>query len=186
MKRVPTIFLYFENSLAASKKYFEKILLPWYHNIQQSNTSENDHCAQLLIFLQWRCPQGGSPGRGRADLGDSSFRVRLTPELNFSAEKLSQLISWDQIEVTEPCFTAGMSASGIKNIVDCPLEVPPFPSHTQSTERCVKLTTEAAANVAGQEARDRYIKSKIKHRHILPKFRTKNDILTTFVWRMFS
>ena len=78
-------------------------------------------------------------------------------------------------------MTAGMSTSRIKNIVDCPLEVPPFPSHTQSTERCVKLTTEAAANVAGQEARDRYIKSKIKHRHILPKFRTKNDILTTFV-----
>ena len=56
---------------------------------------------------------------------------------------------------------------------------PKFCSHTQSTERCVKLVTEAAAKVCGQEARDGYIRARVRHREAMSTFDNK-DILATF------
>ena len=44
----------------------------------------------------------------------------------------------------------------------------------------VKLVTESAAAVAGQEARDGFIRARIHHRDDMPQFRTKADIMATF------
>ena len=118
--------------------------------------------------------------RGEQEYGDNSVRVRTNPKLYFNALKLIDLICWKETKVEEPIFTTGLSENEIVQLKVSPLSVPNFSCHTQSTERCVKLTTEAAAAVAGQTARHQYIKARNLHKQILPKFKTKNDILKTF------
>ena len=51
---------------------------------------------------------------------------------------------------------------------------PKFPYHTQSVERCVKLT-KAAGSVAGVKAREGFIAAKLDSRKIMPKFNSKKD-----------
>ena len=114
------------------------------------------------------------------EFGDNSVRMRITPKLNFSAVKLSDLIVWKETKIEEPVFTTDLSRYEISQLRYRPLSVPPFSCHTQSTERCVKLTTEAAAAVAGTEARDLYIKARNIHRKLIPSFKSKRDILKTF------
>ena len=118
--------------------------------------------------------------RGDNAFGDRSVRPRRIPKLNFSAEKLQDLIEWKKGEVYEPIFTSKMSSDDLQVLYGQPLNVPPFKNHTQATERCVKLVTEASASVCGQEARDKYIKSRVTHREQLKKFRNKQDFMSTF------
>ena len=73
-----------------------------------------------------------------------------------------------------------MTRAEIKAFLDKPYDPPKFSCHTQSTERCVKLVTEAASAVCGQEARDGYIRARIHHREAMPIFTTKKHILATF------
>ena len=112
-------------------------------------------------------------------MGDSSARPRRIPKLNFSAETLQDLIEWKTGEVFEPVVTAKMTKNEICMLLDVPLDVPPFKNHTQATERCVKLVTEAAAAVCGQEARDRYIKSRVGHRAEIKSYKNKKDFMST-------
>ncbi|KAF0297732.1 hypothetical protein FJT64_004840 [Amphibalanus amphitrite] len=118
--------------------------------------------------------------RGDSEFGDVSVRPRITPKLNPSASSLTNLISWQPDEVYEPVFTCHMPTSDIKIFADSPYRPPKFCSHTQSTERCVKLVTEAAAEVCGQEARDGYIRARVRHREAMSAFDSKKDILATF------
>ena len=117
--------------------------------------------------------------RGDNDMGDSSARPRRIPKLIFSAETLQDLIEWKTGEVFEPVITAKMTKNEIRMLLDVPLDVPPFKNHTQATERCVKLVTEAAAAVCGQEARDRYIKSRVGHRAEIKSYKNKKDFMST-------
>ena len=73
-----------------------------------------------------------------------------------------------------------MTKEELKECLDRTFKVPKFSIHTQSTERCVKLVTEAAASVVGQERRDGFIRSRIHHREQMPVFRTKEQIMNTF------
>ena len=118
--------------------------------------------------------------RGSEEFGDESVRTRITPKLNFSATTLSDLIFWNEVNIEEPVFSCCLSRYDIEQLRHQPLTVPPFSCHTQSTERCVKLVTEAAAEVAGQNARDLYIKVKNNYRKSIPTFNTKADIMKTF------
>ena len=118
--------------------------------------------------------------RGNNEYGDSSVRPRVTPKLNLSATSLTRLITWKPGEVDEPIMTCSLSNSEIKKFVNKPYDPPKFSCHTQSTERCVKLVSEAAASVCGQEARDGYIRARIQHREAMPVFKAKKDILATF------
>ena len=45
----------------------------------------------------------------------------------------------------------------------------------------MKLVTEAAASVCGQEARDGYIRARLHDREEVPTFKTKKNILATFL-----
>ena len=118
--------------------------------------------------------------RGKNEYGDTSVRPRVTPKMNLSATSLIKLIKWEPGKVDEPVFTCSLSQEEIRGFLDKPLDPPKFSSHTQSTERCVKLVTEAAAAVCGQEARDGYIRARVQHREFLPVFTTKKHILATF------
>ena len=69
----------------------------------------------------------------------------------------------------------------LSDLVETPLFVPAYPSHTQSVERQVKQTTRASAAVAGYSARDGCIRSSAAARKLLPKFESKKDFQNNFV-----
>ena len=54
------------------------------------------------------------------------------------------------------------------------LNIPPFFIHTQRTERCVKLVTEAARSVIGEEKRNSMKPSQVQNRQKMPSFKSKN------------
>ena len=118
--------------------------------------------------------------RGGKEYGDNSVRPRITHKLNLSATTLINLISWKPSVVQEPSFTCSKSTAEIQSYLDIPYSPPQFSCHTQSTERCVKLVTEAAAAVCGQEARDGYIRARLHSREEMPKFTSKKHILASF------
>ena len=118
--------------------------------------------------------------RAGKEIGDSSVRPRIIPKLNFGAEKIQDMIEWKEGQVFEPIITSKMDTSQILALSNKPLVVPPYRCHTQATERCVKLVTEAAAAVCGQDARDKFIKSRISHREQLKSFKNKQDFMKTF------
>ena len=118
--------------------------------------------------------------RGSNEFGNTSVRPRVTPKLNLSATSLTKLITWKPGQVDEPVFTCSLSKEEITGFIVKPLVPPDFCCHTQSTERCVKLVTEASAAVCGQEARDGYIKATVAHRETMPVFTTKKHVLATF------
>ena len=59
--------------------------------------------------------------------------------------------------------------------VDEPMIIPSYNCHTQAVERAIKLVTEAAGLVIGQEARDGFIHQKIKSRKEVGCCHTKNE-----------
>ena len=118
--------------------------------------------------------------RGKQDLGDLSVRSRRMPKLNLKATTLQTMIKWNLKDVHEPVYTCKLSRQELKEILKTPFDVPKYSIHTQSTERCVKQVTEAAASVVGQERRDGYVRARLHNREQMPVFRTKKDILTMF------
>ena len=104
----------------------------------------------------------------------------MTPKLNLSVPTLINLIGWKPSVVQEPSFTCSKSTAELQSYLDIPYSPPLFSSHTQSTERCVKLVTEAAAAVCGQEARGGYIRVRLHSREEMPKFTSKKHILFSF------
>ena len=109
-----------------------------------------------------------------------SVRPRITPKINLSATSLVKLIQWNPGQVVEPAFTCLLSTQEIQQFSDVPYNAPKFSCNTQATERCVKIVTEAAAAVAGPEAREGYIRARISHRDAMPIFLTKKHVLCTF------
>ena len=108
-----------------------------------------------------------------------SNRSHLTPRINLSATSLIDLISWDR-DIHEPVFTCSLQSTEIKTFIEIPFIVPSFTIHTQSAERAVHQVTEAASAVAGQECRDGFVRARIQHRKIIPRFTTKKQIMTIF------
>ena len=88
-----------------------------------------------------------------------ALRVFRVPRLNWQAEHFTEMISWCG-QVTEPPVTKQLSDTEIKTARDHPLELPSFPCHSQSVERCVKLVTEACQAVYGYENRHSMIVSR--------------------------
>ena len=94
------------------------------------------------------------------------------PQLNLKATTLQNMITWKLKEAHEPIFTCKLTKEELNEILHKPFDVPKFSIHTQSTERCVKQVTEAAAAVVGQD--------RLQSREQMPVFKTKKHILNTF------
>ena len=47
--------------------------------------------------------------------------------------------------------------------------------HSQSVERCIKIDTEASLQLHGKDSWDGYIRDKIKSRHLIPAYKSKQD-----------
>ncbi|KAG7174013.1 hypothetical protein Hamer_G029881, partial [Homarus americanus] len=86
-------------------------------------------------------------------LGDCLFHSRKVPPINVNATKLSELVDLS-LEVLEPPLTTSLTSQELRNLKETPMQVPKWPSHTQSVERCVKMVTEAAGHVYSHERRE--------------------------------
>ncbi|KAG7163759.1 hypothetical protein Hamer_G003004 [Homarus americanus] len=75
------------------------------------------------------------------------------PPINVNATKLSELVDLS-LEVLEPPLTTSLTSQELRNLKETPMQVPKWPSHTQSVERCVKMVTEAAGHVYSHERRE--------------------------------
>ena len=109
------------------------------------------------------------------DEGDSSVRKFLPPSLNFDANNLSELIDWDSVIVYESILTCHLTDSQIQDLIMTPLELPPFPSHTQSVERLVREVTDACGLISGHDRRDGFIRARMASRKKAPKSEIKRD-----------
>ena len=94
----------------------------------------------------------------------SKIRKFIVPQINFKAQTYPDLIDWEHILFSEPPLTIDLSSDEIRSFIDEPLKVPAFPCHTQSVERAIKLVTEAAGSVFGVQARDGFIRQRIRSR----------------------
>ena len=61
--------------------------------------------------------------RGPFNKGNPSIRNRVTPELNFNATTLTNLILWEK-QAYEPIFTCKLTSETIKSFKNTPLDVP--------------------------------------------------------------
>lgn len=88
------------------------------------------------------------------------------------------MIDWSKENITEPPLITKYSNEELLNLVSAGssfLEFESLPCHTQAVERCVKLVTEASTSVCGPDARDGFIRTRIKARQDVPLFETKSQ-----------
>ena len=115
-------------------------------------------------------------GDEMTQVGVSSVRPRKTPTINTDATTLSQLIDWSS-NVFEPPLTCSLTTAEVKEFAKKPMTVPDWPSHTQSVERCVKMTSEAAAHVYTHDRRDQYIRGQMVSRQLMSRNQSKQDMI---------
>ena len=119
--------------------------------------------------------------RGDSDFGDNQPRLYEVPQLKFNANCYTDMIDWKQEKIYEPVLTVKMSKEELLALKDSPLNLPRYPSNTQSVERLVKQTSRAASSVAGFDARDGFLRASATSRMLLPKFESKKDFENNFV-----
>ena len=113
---------------------------------------------------------------GEDSLGNNQPRSRRTPEINFEATSLKDLIDWEKENVHEPPLTCHLTTAELRHFYGTPMQVPSWSTHTQAVERCVKMVTEACGTVYGEERRDGLIKSQQLKRQLMSKNSSKQDI----------
>lgn len=108
------------------------------------------------------------------------IRTYVAPKLNFSATDYTELIDWQNCELSSPPLLKDVTDEEIKDYIKTE-QVPKWdilskklPVHTQAVERCVKLVTKASSKVCGAEARDGFIRTTIKSRSTMPAFDNKS------------
>ena len=109
-------------------------------------------------------------------LGDPSVRPRKMPAINPSASSLLELIDWAD-SIYEPTLTCKLTTAAVRKFIDEPMQVPQWPCHTQSIERCVKQVTEAAGKVYTHERREGYIRGQQASRRLMSKNESKQDLM---------
>jgi hypothetical protein len=97
------------------------------------------------------------------------------PAINFDAEEWGKLVDVSSLQCHEPPCVRNISNEKLKEMVASQHQPPPFPLHSQSVERAVKLTTEASTTSYIWQKRHNYIVAKSKSRAGRPEFRTKKD-----------
>jgi hypothetical protein len=99
------------------------------------------------------------------------------PHINFDATEYYDLIAWQTIDSAPPLLE-NISTAELRRAVEekhFPIIHLKFPCHTQAVERAIKIVTEAALHVCGQERRDGLIRSRITARELRKTFETKKE-----------
>ena len=112
------------------------------------------------------------PSRMRALQGIRKFSI---PLLQWQAKNWWEIIDWKNVKVHEACITSKLDNEELDSAVIKAHNFPDFPLHSQSVERCVKLVTEAAVKVVGQEKRHQHILSVVESRKMRLACDTKKD-----------
>lgn len=118
----------------------------------------------------------------------SSVRQFRPPEINFEATDYTEMIlGWHEETRLEPPVLRGIPEEELWHTImkEMPAEgggyrfhFSSFPCHTQAVERGIKLVTEAAALVHGQERRHGFIKAKIVSQKVMSSFDSKCEYHT--------
>ena len=116
-------------------KYHAFALLP--ENVLYSMLKSDDLKVQktaLKKILSVRCEQ------------PAKKRLKKITAINTEATHWSQLISLSESSICEPALTEDFSDQELQDALlnDTKLDLPELPSHSQSVERAVKLTSEAS------------------------------------------
>ena len=111
--------------------------------------------------------------RAGSDFGETKNRPHKVPNLNWSAKRIEDLISWDG--ATEPFLTAKLHTNELRGFLSKPFTMKPFPGHTQSVERLVKEVSAASLKVFGTKEVDGYVKARCEARKLVPKGERKAD-----------
>lgn len=106
----------------------------------------------------------------------------MPPKLNFRASNYIELIDWSNCTLSPPPIMKCVTNESIQKYLRT-REIPDFeflkfPCHMQAVERCVKLVTESAGKVCGENSRGGYIRTTLHLRSKMPKFEQKSHIKT--------
>ena len=110
----------------------------------------------------------------------ANIRAFIVPKINFKATSYPDLIDWETAIFSEPPMTMSLSKEEILEFVETPMTVPNYPCHTQAVERTIKLVTDAAGSVIGPEARDGFMRQKIKSRKEIGRIDSKKEFFQKF------
>jgi len=97
------------------------------------------------------------------------------PEINFDADNWGEMVRILAVNCQQPPCVSKLSDDDIKAMIASPGIPPAFPIHTQSVERAVKLTSEAARNSYVWEKSHQSIVAKNSSRKTRMVFKTKKD-----------
>ena len=102
-------------------------------------------------------------------------RLKKITKINLAAHHWSELVNLNQPGVCEPGVTEDFPMEDIKEslLSGVKLDLPILPSHSQSVERAVKLTSEASYQVYGVDSRHKHIMTKVLSRKLRPAFISK-------------
>ena len=114
------------------------------------------------------------------DLGDTSCRKFVVPQINFTCKDYTDMIDFDKEVMYEPIFTTGLTREEIEKIKMEKLIVRKFSNNNQGIERLVKQTSRACEKVVGWAGRDGYLRASAKSRSLMPKFNSKQDYQNNF------
>ena len=96
----------------------------------------------------------------------NQLRSYNAPVINLDAQtymELTDVRTYARDSDVEPPFISSFSTERLNKLVDEPLRTS-VPCHTQSTERSVKMTTEAVVAVTGADRQDGYSLNKVAYR----------------------
>ena len=103
----------------------------------------------------------------------------MVPELNLDAPSWDKMVSMSTILETahNPACLMDMSDADLELMRTLPDSIPPpdFPIHSQSVERCVKLTSSAVKQAYSWERQHQIILATIKSRKSRKKFASKGS-----------
>ena len=85
-------------------------------------------------------------------------------------------MDWNLASEPPPPLTCDKITANIKTFIDHPMNVPGWPSHTQSIERFGKMVTEAAGHVYSHERREWYKRSQGVSRELMSRNKSKWDL----------
>ena len=78
-----------------------------------------------------------------------------------SPNDYTELFDWKTAKFSEPPLTMKLSDDEIRAFIPTLLELLRYPCHTQAVECGIKVVSEAASAVIGEEARDGFIRQNL-------------------------
>lgn len=109
----------------------------------------------------------------------STVRSFKVPPLNLSASNYTEMIDWQIEGITEPPLTSNISSKDLIDMIRSEqpfIEIDNYPCHNQAVERHVKLVTETAGCVCGEDNRDGFIRARLESRRKMQKFESKKRL----------